>query len=46
MAAEGVVKFYTREEISKHNTNKNNWLIIHNNVYDVSEFLNEVSRYK
>ncbi|XP_017466884.1 PREDICTED: cytochrome b5 [Rhagoletis zephyria] len=41
MAAEGEVKLYSREEISKHNTNKNTWLIIHNNVYDVSAFLNE-----
>ncbi|CAD7013647.1 cytochrome b5 [Ceratitis capitata] len=41
MAAEGGIKVFTREEVSKHNTNKNTWLIIHNNVYDVSEFLNE-----
>ncbi|XP_014092289.2 cytochrome b5 [Bactrocera oleae] len=41
MAAEAEVKLYSREEISKHNLNKNTWLIIHNNVYDVSEFLNE-----
>ncbi|XP_067632904.1 cytochrome b5 [Eurosta solidaginis] len=41
MSAEGDVKLYTREEIGKHNTNKNTWLIIHNNVYDVSQFLNE-----
>lgn len=46
MAAEAEVKLYSREEISKHNSNKNTWLIIHNNVYDVSEFLNEVSRYE
>ncbi|XP_039956656.1 cytochrome b5 [Bactrocera neohumeralis] len=41
MAAEGEVKLYSREEISKHNSNKNTWMIIHNNVYDVTEFLNE-----
>lgn len=38
---EGVAK-YTRSEVSQHNNLKETWLIIHNNVYDVTNFLNEV----
>ncbi|XP_068147516.1 cytochrome b5 [Drosophila tropicalis] len=34
-------KTYTRAEVAKHNTNKDTWLLIHNNIYDVTEFLNE-----
>lgn len=36
-------KTYSLAEIAKHNTNKSVWFAIHNNVYDVTEFLNEVS---
>lgn len=36
-------KTYTRAEVAKHNTNKDTWLLIHNNIYDVTAFLNEVS---
>lgn len=35
-------KLYTLAEVSKHNTNKSVWLVIHNSIYDVTEFLNEV----
>lgn len=35
------IKTYTRKQVAEHNTNKNTWLIIHNNVYDVTAFLNE-----
>lgn len=42
MSSEGE-KTFTRAEVAKHNTNKDTWLLIHNNVYDVSAFLNEVS---
>lgn len=35
-------KLYTLAEVSKHNTNKSVWLVIHNSIYDVTQFLNEV----
>uniref|UniRef100_A0A8C4R9B4 Cytochrome b5 n=1 Tax=Eptatretus burgeri TaxID=7764 RepID=A0A8C4R9B4_EPTBU len=35
------VRFYTLEEIQQHNTCKENWIIIHNKVYDVTKLLNE-----
>lgn len=28
-------------EVAKHNDNKKTWVVIHNGVYDVTEFLNE-----
>ncbi|XP_055921813.1 cytochrome b5 [Eupeodes corollae] len=34
-------KLFTRAEVTKHNTNKDCWLVIHNNIYDVTAFLNE-----
>lgn len=34
-------KTYSLAEISAHNTNKSTWLVIHNGIYDVTEFLNE-----
>lgn len=35
------VKLFTRAEVTNHNSNKDCWLIIHNNIYDVTAFLNE-----
>lgn len=40
--ADGGVKFYTLEEVRVHNVNNDTWLIIHNKVYDISSFLEEV----
>ncbi|XP_037030399.1 cytochrome b5-like [Bradysia coprophila] len=34
-------KQYSLAEVAKHNSNKSVWFVIHNNVYDVTEFLNE-----
>lgn len=34
---------FTYEEIQKHKDNKSAYIVIHNNVYDVTPFLNEVS---
>lgn len=38
------VKQYSLAEVAKHNSNKSVWFVIHNNIYDVTEFLNEVSK--
>ncbi|KAI8127242.1 hypothetical protein FF38_11553 [Lucilia cuprina] len=40
MSAENV-KYYKRSEVAEHNSKENNWFVIHNNVYDVTAFLNE-----
>uniref|UniRef100_A0A1B0GBU5 Cytochrome b5 n=2 Tax=Glossina TaxID=44049 RepID=A0A1B0GBU5_GLOMM len=40
-AGDDVCKLFSREQVSEHNDNNNSWLIIHNNVYDVTAFLNE-----
>lgn len=37
------VKYYTLEEIRKHNSSKSTWLILHHKVYDLTKFLEEVS---
>ena len=37
------VKYYTLEEIQKHNDSKSTWLILHYKVYDLTKFLEEVS---
>jgi len=34
-------KRYSYEEIKKHNDNHSTWIVIHNDVYDVTKFLNE-----
>lgn len=39
-------KFFTRAEVEKRSEGKETLLIIHNNVYNVTEFLNEVSQTK
>lgn len=35
------VKYYTLEEIRQHNMSSDTWLIIHDNVYDITSFLEE-----
>lgn len=37
------IKYYTLAEVATHKTNNDVWMVIHNNVYNVTEFLNEVS---
>ncbi|XP_072757912.1 cytochrome b5 isoform X2 [Anoplolepis gracilipes] len=34
-------KFFTRAEVAKHTEPTDTWIIIHNNVYNVTPFLNE-----
>lgn len=41
-SSEGV-KYYRLAEIEKQNSFKSTWIIIHNKVYDVTKFLEEVS---
>lgn len=40
--SESNVKYYTLEEIQAHNLSKDTWLIIHDKVYDITSFLEEV----
>lgn len=40
--AEGPKKI-TLEEVKKHNAAGSSWLVIHNKVFDVTKFLDEVS---
>ena len=35
-------KRYTLEDVKQHKTAKSCWIIIHDKVYDVTKFLNEV----
>lgn len=39
---DGGVKYYTLDEIRQHNVGTDTWLIIHDKVYDVTSFLEEV----
>ncbi|XP_044149292.1 cytochrome b5 [Bufo gargarizans] len=41
MADKKDVKYYTLEEIQKHNNSKSTWIILHHKVYDVTKFLEE-----
>lgn len=41
--SESDVKTFSLAEIAKHNSNQSTWIIIHNNVFDLTAFLNEVS---
>jgi hypothetical protein len=34
---------YRRDEVAKKNNSQGAWIVIHNSVYNVTEFLNEVS---
>lgn len=36
------VTYYRLEEVTKRNSSKELWLVIHGRVYDVTRFLNEV----
>lgn len=36
-----MTKQYTLAEVKSHNDNKSTWIVIHNNIYDVTPFLNE-----
>ncbi|KAG5334513.1 CYB5 protein, partial [Acromyrmex charruanus] len=41
-AATSAGKLFTRAEVEKHSeTSKDTWIIIHNNIYNVTSFLNE-----
>jgi len=37
------VKYYRLSEVEERNSFKSTWIIIHNKVYDVTKFLEEVS---
>lgn len=39
------IKLLTRKQVEEHKNSKETWIIIHNNVYDVTEFLNEVNNF-
>lgn len=41
-AVESGVKYYTLEEIRVHNMCTDTWLIIHDKIYDITRFLEEV----
>ena len=36
---------YTWEEIKEHSHSKSLWVVVHDNVYDVTKFLEEVSSF-
>jgi len=38
---EVAVKTYSLKEVSQHNSNKSTWLVIHDDVFDVTKFLDE-----
>lgn len=40
------LKKYSKKEVETHKDKKSTWLVIHDNVYDVTEFLEEVSKFK
>jgi cytochrome b involved in lipid metabolism len=37
-------QLYRREEVAEKSNSEGAWIVIHNSVYNVTEFLNEVSR--
>lgn len=41
---ESGVKYYTVKEVQAHNMIKDTWLIIHDKVYDITSFMEEVRR--
>lgn len=40
----GEVKKYTRAEVKQHNNSGSAWIILDDKVYDITKFLDEVSR--
>lgn len=36
---------YSFADVQKHNDNRSTWVVIHNNIYDVTAFLNEVNTF-
>lgn len=34
---------YSMSEVKKHSTPKDIWVVVHDKVYDVTQFLNDVS---
>jgi len=39
--SEGEVKKFSLKEVSEHNSNKSTWLVIHDDIFDVTKFLDE-----
>lgn len=39
------IKYFSRAEVAMNKDEKSCWLIIHDNVYDVTGFLSEVSNF-
>ena len=39
---EGTLKQFTWEEVRQHNNSSSLWIVVHNNVYDVTKFMEEV----
>lgn len=35
-------RYYRLDEVQKHNNSQSTWIIIHNRIYDVTKFLDEV----
>ena len=46
MSLEETGKVYRLEEVKKHNDVKSTWIVIDNQVYDITTFLEEVSYLK
>lgn len=40
---ESKLPVFTMEEVAKHNTAESLWLVVHDKVYDVTSFMEEVS---
>ncbi|KAL1931950.1 hypothetical protein VTP01DRAFT_9006 [Rhizomucor pusillus] len=36
---------YSTEDVKKHNKKKDLWIMIHNNVYDVTDFIQEARKF-
>lgn len=43
MTGDKSLRKLTRKEVEEHNSTKSSWIVIGNKVYDVTEFLDEVS---